>query len=200
LGNTISATSSTGVTGTPGNFATNFNDTIAGLDGDDSISGLGGNDSINGGDGSDTIDGGAGNDTIRGGDDTDTLIGGLGADVFQIEDSDGDIITDFSLSDGDTIQLLSSNYPGGTGTLISLQTSAFIDIGINTNPSLASSFAPGQNSPIGVGKPAYFYEATTGRLLLDRDGNSSSFFFELIANLPSGLTIALFNNISIGAF
>ena len=197
---TISATSSTGVTGTPGNFATNFNDTIDGLDGDDSISGLGGNDSINGGDGSDRIDGGTGDDTIRGGDDTDTLIGGLGADVFQIEDSDGDIITDFSLSDGDTIQLLSSNYPGGTGTLSSLQSSASIDIGINTNPSLASSFAPGQNSPIGVGKPAYFYEATTGRLLLDRDGNSSSFFFELIANLPSGLTSALFNNISIGAF
>jgi len=219
---TISATSSTGVTGTPDNFATAFNDTIAGLDGNDSISGLdgndtidggdgsdtiaggAGNDTIDGGDGSDTIAGGAGNDTIRGGDDTDTLIGGLGADVFQIEDSDGDIITDFSLSDGDTIQLLSSNYPGGTGTLSSLQTSASIDIGINTNSSLASSFAPGQNSPIGgVGKPAYFYEATTGRLLLDRDGSSTSFAFELIANLPPlppVLSSSLFNNISIGAF
>jgi Ca2+-binding RTX toxin-like protein len=178
----LSATSSTGVTGTPGNFATNFNDTIAGLDGDDSISGLGGNDSINGGDGSDTIDGGTGDDTIRGGDDTDILIGGSGADVFQIEDSDGDDITNFSLSDGDTIQLLFSNYPGGTGTLSSLQTSATIDIGINTNSSLASSFAPGQNSPIGMGKPVYFYEATTGRLLLDRDGSDSSFVSPVWSN------------------
>lgn len=87
----IGATSSAGVTGTPANIATAQNDTINGLAGNDTISGLGGNDIIlggagndilNGGDGNDTLQGEAGNDTLQGGNGNDSLVGGDGNDVI----------------------------------------------------------------------------------------------------------------------
>lgn len=57
----------------------------------------------------DTIDGGAGNDTIFGGEGNDKLTGGSGADMFAYERADlngsRDTIEDFSLADGDKIDL-----------------------------------------------------------------------------------------------
>jgi Ca2+-binding RTX toxin-like protein len=79
---TIGATSSGGVTGNPGNIATNFADTIFGGAGDDQIAGLGGNDSIQGESGNDTIIGGDGNDTLDGGSGNDRLIGESGDDLL----------------------------------------------------------------------------------------------------------------------
>ncbi len=80
LDDLIGAVSGAGVTGTPGNTATNQSDTIAGLGGNDTIDGLGGNDQINGGDGNDQINGGDGNDTLLGEAGNDTLLGGNGND------------------------------------------------------------------------------------------------------------------------
>jgi Ca2+-binding RTX toxin-like protein len=106
-------------------------DAIAGYAGRDHLSGMAGNDFIEGGkgpdvlyggDGSDTVNGGPGNDALYGGsgDDmlrgaggSDTLTGGPGADTFVfnlVSDSsslvrDRDVITDFTLADGDKIDL-----------------------------------------------------------------------------------------------
>ncbi|MFN3360181.1 MAG: Calx-beta domain-containing protein [Pseudanabaenaceae cyanobacterium] len=190
----IDSTSSAGVTGTPSNFSTNFNDTINGLDGNDRIFGLGGDDIINGGDGRDTIFGGDGNDTIDGGDDKDTLTGGSGADIFQIDDSDGDVITDFNLSEGDVIQLLAAAFPGGIGTLPSLP-----GVFIQFNP--ATPLVEGDNSPFtSETRPTYVYNSSNGKLLLDADGSGTSSTFVVVAQLPSGLSSGIFDNISIVSF
>ena len=90
---------------------TNTADTLAGTADADHIEGLAGDDSIDGGDGDDTILGGDGNDTIIGGVGSDTLTGGAGADTFVFEVGDEglggqtDVITDFSMADGDKIDL-----------------------------------------------------------------------------------------------
>ncbi len=78
-----------------------FNDTLNGNGGADVLSGLAGNDTLNGGAGTDTLDGGAG---------TDTLTGGTGADAFVIASGgvtpvDIDRIMDFSLADGDDVDI-----------------------------------------------------------------------------------------------
>ncbi|MCF7496442.1 retention module-containing protein [Vibrio sp. L5-1] len=69
------------------------------------------------GSGNDRLEGGAGDDTLVGGDGNDTLIGGGGSDILtgddgmdsfvwlNIEDGVEDTITDFSLSEGDQIDL-----------------------------------------------------------------------------------------------
>ena len=53
--------------------------------------------------------GGAGDDILYGSDGDDTLTGGAGSDVFRFEagDDGSDIITDFILADGDTVDLAS---------------------------------------------------------------------------------------------
>jgi Ca2+-binding RTX toxin-like protein len=107
------------------------NDTLHGDGGSDHLYGGDGNDALYGGYGSDgdgqwdgdTLDGGAGNDflqagggftcTMNGGDGNDTLIGnahsldimtgGTGADVF-VSSGYADIVTDFSVAEGDRFQ------------------------------------------------------------------------------------------------
>jgi VCBS repeat-containing protein len=67
-----------------------------------------------GGSGNDTITGALGNDLIAGGNDNDVLFGGAGADRFRFDNTDGsDVITDFSVAQGDKVQLSS----GGNCTL-----------------------------------------------------------------------------------
>ncbi|PSH67919.1 hypothetical protein CU102_15210 [Phyllobacterium brassicacearum] len=112
------------------NVSAGFNRDILRGDANDNV--------LYGNDGADTISGGAGNDTIIGGigayftnnfapaasipgiPPNDTLSGGLGADVFVFratQDSDiprADVITDFSTSEGDRIDLSTfhADYPG----------------------------------------------------------------------------------------
>ncbi len=83
------------------------NDLIRGLAGADRLYGNGGDDTIDGGSGNDLIYGNAGNDRIIGGAGADTLTGGSGADlfIFRTLAERGDKITDFSVSQGDKIQL-----------------------------------------------------------------------------------------------
>lgn len=79
---TIGSSVTTGVTGTPGNTATNFADTIFGASGNDQISGLGGGDIISGEEGTDTMVGGEGDDTLDGGSGNDRLVGEGGNDLL----------------------------------------------------------------------------------------------------------------------
>jgi Ca2+-binding RTX toxin-like protein len=80
---------------------------LKGLDGADRLSGDGGADRLYGGDGRDRLDGGAGRDLLVGGEGRDLLTGGGGADVFRFGalSHGGDTIRDFSLADGDVIDL-----------------------------------------------------------------------------------------------
>ncbi|PWI34190.1 hypothetical protein DI392_08365 [Vibrio albus] len=99
-------------------FSGDGEDTVYGQGGVDLIYGGLGNDSLYGGDatdvlrggpGDDYLDGGAGNDYLIGGEGNDILVGGEGIDTFiwKAEDLDGstDTIKDFSIADGDKIDL-----------------------------------------------------------------------------------------------
>ena len=82
-------------------------DRLRGLDGNDTLAGGGGNDALNGGAGADSLDGGAGNDYLLGGLGADVLTGGAGPDrfAFTAANHGGDTVTDFSLADGDRLDL-----------------------------------------------------------------------------------------------
>ncbi|MCG9640856.1 retention module-containing protein [Vibrio sp. Isolate34] len=80
---------------------------LAGVNATD-LTGGSGNDRLEGGAGDDTLVGGDGNDTLIGGGGSDILTGGDGMDSFvwlNIEDGVEDTITDFDLSEGDSIDL-----------------------------------------------------------------------------------------------
>lgn len=86
--------------------------------GNDTVSGGNGADKISGGTGDDLIFGDLGNDTLFGARGDDVLTGGEGADHFifrvghqggrPVRGSGDDIITDFSLEEGDTIRIVGS--------------------------------------------------------------------------------------------
>lgn len=84
------------------------NDVLIGDGGNDHIYGGAGADFISGGFGNDQLFGGIGRDTIIGGPGDDTIFGGSGADTFVFRRGSGlDVIADFSLSEGDRIDLTS---------------------------------------------------------------------------------------------
>jgi len=81
-------------------------DAIHGRAGDDTIDGRAGDDVLHGGRGDDRVSGGKGNDWLSGDRDDDTLTGGAGADLFHIAAGFGaDVVTDFSVADGDRVEL-----------------------------------------------------------------------------------------------
>ncbi|MEF1289494.1 cadherin-like domain-containing protein [Vibrio sp. M260118] len=72
------------------------------------LTGGSGDDLLVGGAGDDTLVGGEGNDTLEGGLGSDILVGGTGMDTFiwrEIDDGTMDTIKDFSVSEGDKIDL-----------------------------------------------------------------------------------------------
>ena len=85
-----------------------YDSVLTGGSGDDLLVGGSGNDTLVGGAGDDTLQGGEGNDVLEGGLGSDILTGGTGEDVFiwhHIDDGAVDTITDFSLMEGDKIDL-----------------------------------------------------------------------------------------------
>ncbi|MDH2372737.1 VCBS domain-containing protein, partial [Cobetia sp. 3AK] len=100
-----------------------YADYLIGQGGDDILSGGVGSDRLEGGSGNDTLRGGTGNDILSGGEGDDLLVGGSGNDIltggggvdtFQWMSGDDvnseggmatDTITDFSVADGDVIDL-----------------------------------------------------------------------------------------------
>lgn len=112
-------------------FGSTGNDTLYGEAGDDRLAGEAGVDSLYGGAGNDTLYGGSGDDKLVGGAGKDTLIGGAGHDVltggtgadtfvFQsasdttVASAGRDTIVDFSLSQGDIIDLSGIDAISGT--------------------------------------------------------------------------------------
>ncbi|MEQ1805404.1 MAG: Ig-like domain-containing protein, partial [Burkholderiaceae bacterium] len=115
-------------------------DTLFGQAGDDEISAGNGADTLFGGAQDDTLDGGAGNDILSGGAGRDDLTGAAGADTFRFYVAsesniiDFDRIRDFSLAEGDRIDLslidantvlggdnaftLSASFTGAAGQLV----------------------------------------------------------------------------------
>jgi len=130
------------------------------------IPGSGGGESIIDGAGSHVLQGGAGNDILDGGAGDDVMTGGLGSDTFVYHRGDvgadsprGDTITDFSLAEGDQLNL--NDLLGGVTTtpanLISggylLFDSIVVDLGHDTTTvklsvDLDGSGAPGGPSPL----------------------------------------------------
>ena len=87
---------------------TEYNNSIIGDDADNRFNGFGGDDQLSGNDGDDRLNGEDGIDTLIGGDGNDTLDGGDGADIFilTLDTSLGrERITDFSVDDGDKLQI-----------------------------------------------------------------------------------------------
>lgn len=90
------------------------------------LSGGEGNDSLYGNLGNDMLVGGGGADLLDGGEGIDHLEGGLGADRFYMRTvlaADGDVVTDFSASEGDRIDLRAIDANNG---LVGDQRFAFI--------------------------------------------------------------------------
>jgi Ca2+-binding RTX toxin-like protein len=135
-----------GHNGTPNVLnGTSGNDFLTAPDKSDwTLNGLDGNDNLTGGNGNDALNGGAGNDILNGEGGHDVLTGGSGADTFVFDSSSAghggdDVVTDFNLSEGDTIDIQSvisgfnpnnlSNYveltdDGNGNTIVSVNTSA----------------------------------------------------------------------------
>jgi Ca2+-binding RTX toxin-like protein len=110
---------------------------IAGTSGDDVIPGSIGDDMIHGEDGTDTLIGGLGNDILTGGD---------GADIFKWTADDiniasgapfSDTITDFSITEGDKLDL-SDVLTGDTTTL-----SNYLDVQASGSDVVVSVYADG---------------------------------------------------------
>ena len=81
-------------------------DDLQGHEGDDTLTGEGGADDLRGGEGDDSLLGGTGHDTLRGGEGDDTMTGGSGRDKHVVKENFGaDVITDFSVADGDILDL-----------------------------------------------------------------------------------------------
>ena len=98
------------------------NDVIDAGAGNDRIAGDAGNDTIAGGSGVDQIDGGSGDDWLTGGIGADVIKGGTGADVFVFNSLEevGDTIKDFSLSQGDLVEISGFLAEQGTSLDIAL--------------------------------------------------------------------------------
>ena len=81
-------------------------DLLYGNLGADTLYGGDGADTVNGSEGADLVYGNAGGDHLSGGAGDDTLFGGAGQDTFSVGSGDGaDIISDFSVADGDRIEI-----------------------------------------------------------------------------------------------
>ena len=152
-----------------------LNNIIAGNAGANVLDGAGGNDSLHGAAGNDTLNGGAGNDTLNGADGNDTIIGGLGGDIFRFDSAlntaaNRDVITDFSLAQGDRIQLENAVFTALT----------------TTGPLAVSAFVIGASAS--TASQRVLFNAVSGVLSYDSDGNGALAAVDF-AKLTPGLAL-----------
>jgi Ca2+-binding RTX toxin-like protein len=125
------------------------------------------NNLVKGNDAANTITGGSGNDTLTGNDGNDVLVGGLGNDslagnsgadtfTFNVPNEGIDRISDFSLSQGDSIAVSASGFGGGLIAGTSITADRFV-----LGSTAADSF------------DRFIYNNTTGALFFDADGTGS---------------------------
>jgi serralysin len=150
-------------------------DQIAGGDhaSGDKLSGNGGNDVLVGDLGADRLNGGAGGDLLDGGAGKDVLSGGVGKDNFLfkagLSAANADQITDYNVA-ADTIRLENAVFKQ-VGTAGALSAAAF----------WTGAAAHDANDRV-------IYNATTGALLYDADGNGAQAAVRF-ATLDSGLSL-----------
>jgi Ca2+-binding RTX toxin-like protein len=111
------------------------NDSLSGDNGADLVYGNLGSDTLDGGAGADIVRGGQGDDVLNGGSGadfvsgdlgSDTMTGGTGADSFHVFTGTGaDRILDFSLAEGDRVQL----DPGNTYSVAQVGGDTVITLG-----------------------------------------------------------------------
>lgn len=106
-------------------YGNSGNDRIFGNGGTDLLYGEDGDDWLDGGGGSDRLSGGSGADTLVGIWDQDALTGGAGADRFVSHGTGfgSHLITDFSLAEGDSLQVL-----GGGSGIVAVQGATWVEI------------------------------------------------------------------------
>ena len=148
-GVTLTLDASGNGTSTVANLATD-GDTVKGFE---NVTGGAGNDVLTGNALINTLNGGGGDDTLKGGGGGDKLTGGTGADIFVAATGDTKgHIADFSGAghDGDTIQVDKSDFGISSGSF---------DL-------ITSGAATTSNA-------TFIYNAGTGQLSLDADGNGA---------------------------
>ena len=107
-------------------FGDGGQDIVWGNLGNDTCDGGDGNDQVRGGQGNDSVAGGAGDDFVSGDRGDDTITGGAGADLFHgSQDAGIDRVLDFSLAEGDRVQL----DPGTSYTLAQVGADTVISMG-----------------------------------------------------------------------
>jgi len=137
---------------------------LIGGSGNDSVTGTSGANLLQGGAGSDTLIGAAGNDTLMGGGGTDRLIGGAGADLLSGSNGEAQVFRYNGASEGaDTITAFES----GTDT-IDVSGGGF---GVASITDGVNFFAAAAGDSLGVSGPAFLFDAGTGTLAYDSDGD-----------------------------
>lgn len=123
----------------------------------DDLTGDGGNNILRGGAGADTLNGGDGNDVLQGGVGADLLTGGDGRDKFVfntvLELGTVDHVVDFSVSDGDILQLDDAYF-------------AALTIG----ELHATNFRANLTGVAEAAEDRIIYSTSTGQLYFDADG------------------------------
>jgi Ca2+-binding RTX toxin-like protein len=139
------------------------NDTLDGGGGNDTLLGGAGRDVLRGGNGNDVLDGGSGNDRLFGGAGRDTMTGGAGVDHFvflaateSAAGSNRDVITDFA--------------PGVDKIDISALAAGLTFIGTSGFSGVAGQIR---------------YNATSGVVFVDIDGDRSADFSVLLQGAPA---------------
>lgn len=113
----------------------------------------------------DLLVGDAANNTLTGGDGNDTLTGGGGADTFAytVPGDGADLLTDFTGSGGDRLQISASGFGGGLSAGVNLSADA----------SATGTFVS-NSTPTSLGSSANFlYDTDTGWLGFDQDGTGA---------------------------
>jgi Ca2+-binding RTX toxin-like protein len=163
----LTLTGTTAINGTGNGLA----NTINGNNANNTLNGSTGNDLILGNGGVDKLLGGAGNDSLNGGAGNDTLTGGIGVDKFIYNTNAAfttaavgvDIITDFTIGQGDKIVLDKTTFPK-------------ISSVAGTGFSINSEFAKVNSDALAATRAAdIVYNSTTGALFYNQNGTAAGF-------------------------
>jgi RTX toxins and related Ca2+-binding proteins len=163
----LTLTGKTAINGTGNGLA----NTINGNNAKNTLNGSTGNDLISGNGGVDKLLGGAGNDSLNGGAGNDTLTGGIGVDKFIYNTNAAfttaavgvDIITDFTIGQGDKIVLDKTTFPK-------------ISSVAGTGFSINSEFAKVTSDALAATRAAdIVYNSATGGLFYNQNGTAAGF-------------------------